>query len=228
MIEKMTVDLPEDVLHIICQSFYYTRDISTLFNVAVSCRRLAALALATLYRMHDQSPFRDEEQDVHSAALQEQQLQKWTIMWRSLIMSSLDETMFPYCRYLKALELRDFQNMIEEERFRGKTSKLFFSGSMRQFNFERTIKGVSGRSYTRFDVEKIVVAVGHSLVAKAPLLESLSATSINAAALQSWIQDLPRLRCLELGDGQAIATTDVQEAILNGCPRLEELMIFQW
>lgn len=46
-------------------------------------------------------------------------IQKWSILWRSIILSSLGKTLFPYCKYIKVLDLRDFNSMLDDDMFRG-------------------------------------------------------------------------------------------------------------
>lgn len=50
-------------------------------------------------------------------------LQKWSILWKSIIASSLDATLFPYCRYIRALDFRDLENLLEDDQFKVKISK---------------------------------------------------------------------------------------------------------
>lgn len=47
-------------------------------------------------------------------------VQKWSILWRSIIASSLDATLFPYCRYIKTLDFRDLGNLLDDDKFKGK------------------------------------------------------------------------------------------------------------
>lgn len=47
---KMTPALPDDILHLICIQLWHQRDFNTLFNCALSCKRLAEPAVANLYR----------------------------------------------------------------------------------------------------------------------------------------------------------------------------------
>jgi hypothetical protein len=51
-------------------------------------------------------------------------VQKWSILWRSIIASSLDATLFPYCRYIRTLDFRDLSYLLEDDQFkRGKLPK---------------------------------------------------------------------------------------------------------
>jgi len=56
-------------------------------------------------------------------AQQEQIVRKWSLLWRSIILSSLDKTVFPYCRYIRALNLRDLRYLLEDSKFKGDLAK---------------------------------------------------------------------------------------------------------
>jgi len=45
-----SLQLPDDVLYLLCIELGFREDWATLFNCAVSCKRLAPLALSQLYR----------------------------------------------------------------------------------------------------------------------------------------------------------------------------------
>jgi len=50
-------------------------------------------------------------------------LQRWSILWKSIIASSLGTTLFPYCRYIKSLDFRDLGNLLDDDQFGPKISK---------------------------------------------------------------------------------------------------------
>jgi hypothetical protein len=50
-------------------------------------------------------------------------IQRWSILWRSIIASALDATLFPYCRYIRNLDFRDLINLLDEDQFRNKVFK---------------------------------------------------------------------------------------------------------
>ena len=109
----MEDQLPQDILHLICEELYHSQDYATLFNAAVSSRTLAELAIPPLYRKHGQNLQGDEEAGgLNSNAQQELNVQRWAIAWRSVILSAMGMTLFPYCQYLRTLELRDLQSLL--------------------------------------------------------------------------------------------------------------------
>lgn len=52
-------------------------------------------------------------------AEQEALVGKWAMLWRSIILSSIDgKTYLPYCRFIRSLNLRDLGNLFEDTKFR--------------------------------------------------------------------------------------------------------------
>jgi hypothetical protein len=62
---------------------------------------------------------KDEGND-EAIALADQVLvaQRWSILWRSVILSALGHTYYPYCQHIKVLDLRDLQNLLEDDQFK--------------------------------------------------------------------------------------------------------------
>lgn len=77
-----------------------------------------------LLRSHHEAPIRGGGEDA-IVTLGQKLLttQRWSILWRSIIASSLETTLFPYCRYIKTLDFRDLGNLLDEDQFRNKISK---------------------------------------------------------------------------------------------------------
>ena len=51
----------------------------------------------------------DSNEEASSLAEQELVVQKWSILWRTIILSGLNKTLFPYCKYIKVLDLDDLR-----------------------------------------------------------------------------------------------------------------------
>lgn len=109
--------LPDDILHMLCEELVDQRDFGTLFNCCCVAKSLAVPALAGLYRGQHLSSIKAREFDPTSLAEQELVVQKWSIQWRSIILSALDRTLLPYCQYLRVLDLGDLEMLFEESRF---------------------------------------------------------------------------------------------------------------
>lgn len=78
-----------------------------------------------LYRSHHEAPIQGGGDDALGTPLAQRLLvtQRWSILWKSIIASSLDATLFPYCRYIKTLDFRDLGNLFGDEQFRSKVQK---------------------------------------------------------------------------------------------------------
>jgi hypothetical protein len=48
----------------------------------------------------------------------EQTVRKWSLLWRSIILSCLGKTLFPYCRYIRDLNLSDLEALFDNQKFR--------------------------------------------------------------------------------------------------------------
>jgi hypothetical protein len=166
--------------------------------------------------------------------LSEQDLtvQRWSILWRTIIMSALGGTIYPYCKHLRMLDLRDLGYLLEEDKFRqGKIVKNFFSGPLERFNLtmEAPVRQGSRNRPKRLDIRRIVVAVGDVMTEQSPLLEALTEPTLDgllSSALLSWAPRLSHLRRLDLWDGSALADVTVCTLLHSHCPNLDALRIY--
>ena len=82
--------------------------------------------------MHEVSPVTTGSDEDHQIATQqrmaytakirqqEQVIRKWAGLWRSLILSSLDQTLYPYSTYIRVLNLQDLSDLLIHGMFRAK------------------------------------------------------------------------------------------------------------
>ncbi|KAI9795594.1 MAG: hypothetical protein M1833_006915 [Piccolia ochrophora] len=230
----MAVTLPDDIWHLICEELWFRRDFDSLYQCAVASKRLTHPALANLYRMHNVAPATSRGADDLELARQgksgrERMVQKWALMWRSIILSSLGKTLFPYCRYTRALDLRDLEYLFDDGRFRGTADRQFFAGDLAQFNIEAdTPKKPTSKSKAprRLNVPSVLDRIGEVVTKETPILEELSGR-ISSKALPQWTSRLPRLQSLELWQGEALAE-GAQDSIHAHCPLFKRLAIYQW
>ena len=175
-----------------------------------------------------ESPIKSGSNEGLSLSEQELTVQKWSIFWRTTILSALGKTMYPYCRHLRMLDLRDLGYLLEDDKFRGKISKHFFSDDLARFHFAVNTPGK--RQVARLDRNKIVFAIGDEITQHAPLLEALSEPSLLdtlSTALLTWAPRLSHLRSLDLFDGKALAHETLRNLLHAHCPNLERLKIYR-
>lgn len=131
--------------------------------------------MLTYFRSHHRAPVRGGgEDEAVPLATKLLMVQKWSILWKSVIASSLGDTQFPYCRYIRALDFRDLEQLFEDDQFKAKISKHFFSGPLAQFYKADTLRNSNGRRYERLNIQAIIDAIGEVVTAHTPTLESIS------------------------------------------------------
>lgn len=154
---------------------------------------------------------------------------RWSILWRTLILSALDSTLYQYCRYLRELDLRDLSQLLDrldEPKFRTKVMKQFFAGSLSRFH--HVIQTTGKHRATRLDAKKILNEIGDLMTQQAPMLEVISEPTISdvlSTALPLWAPRLSNLRELELWDGKALEGEETRDLLHVYCPKLHRLRI---
>ena len=94
--------------------------------------------------MHDVAPVKGGSNDVETVArltkLGETQLlrtdqidHQWANLWRNVVLSSLGKTMFPYCQYIRALDLNDLEYLLDDSKLGSRSVfvKTVFTSIMR-------------------------------------------------------------------------------------------------
>ena len=144
--------------------------------------------------MHDAAPVKggsDEVEVTRQGARGETPLQQldlidrqWTNLWRNVVLSSLGKTKYPYCRYIRALDLRDLKALLEDSK--GKISghvapiiqepwharnltdlSDFFQGELSRFNIqmETPIKlNSKAKRPRRLNTIAVLDAIGEGIV----------------------------------------------------------------
>lgn len=93
---------------------------------------------------------------LYEARLEQQEriFMKWAGLWRTIILSSLGKTCYPYSRYIRTLNLRDLEELLQDSKFKDKISKQassdlfilmciltevrsFFKGELARFKIEK-------------------------------------------------------------------------------------------
>lgn len=219
--------LPEEVISLICAELGFSRDFGTLYSCARSAKQVADSALRIMYQYHELSPaFNYTEDDVRqkdgSFADSQRYFRSWANLWRSIISSSMEPlpTYKPYCRYLRILDFRNFEEMLESTHFRTIT-RFFFAKPMAPFN--RKIKR------GKWEVQDPVATINHvgdSIVPKAILLEEISG-HLNQGFLTRWVSQTPKLRRMVLWNGDAL-DREAGSVIADNCENFAALSILGW
>ncbi|RMX92183.1 hypothetical protein D0868_13556 [Hortaea werneckii] len=210
---------------------------AALCNCILSSKFLASAgALVALYRiaLHDRSPVKGGGGENISFAEQDVMVMKWSVLWRTIVLSTLGKTFYPYCRHLRGLDLRDLSwllDRLDEPKFRGKVAKQFFAGDLSRFHIliETPAKTPAKTRAARLDIKKILLAVGDEITKHSPLLEELlepSTSDVLITALPTWTPRLEHLRALEFWDGKLLADETIRNLLHVHCPNLAHLQLF--
>jgi hypothetical protein len=208
----------------------------------------------TSYRVHDESPIRSsgegnetvfERNNTYNDQTFEEKLaavkkitSKWALQWRSIIRSSMGHTLYPYCLYIRSLDLRNLGELLDDPLFR-ELSQIFFADDMAQFlrtldtPMKQKIRSAKA-SYEKLDVPVILDLVGESITSfvstaatqnKATVaLEDISG-DISGLALPRWVGRISRLKGMTLWDGAALSE-GVATSIANNCPKFDDLTFY--
>lgn len=63
--------------------------------------------------MQDEAPVRSGV-DKRRKLIQGTNFMRWTCRWRTILLSSLGKTMYPYSQYIQTLNLRDLEYLLTE------------------------------------------------------------------------------------------------------------------
>lgn len=142
-------------------------------------------------------------------------------------MSALGKTLYPYCKRLRVLDLRDLYHLLDSDHLRRpKLIQWFFSGDMAQFHL--IISNTrSGRSALK--TSDIVATMGNVIVNETQLLEGLTEAvpgSMLSTKLASWAPNLTNLRKLDFSDARCFADPETRSALLKHCPNISELRMY--
>ncbi|QDS75671.1 hypothetical protein FKW77_007479 [Venturia effusa] len=223
--------LPDDILHLLCEELVERRDFGTLFSCCCVAKSLAMPALAGLYRGQHLSSIKSRDSDPTSLAEQDLVVQRWSIQWRSIVLSALDKTLLPYCRYLRVLDLGDLEMLFEESRFQP-GGKIF--NHLARYNIPMPtgplVKTRSGKPRPpRLNFSAIFEAIADDIIPKAPNLERVDGPrSLAGTAFVRWLPSLSKLRFLKVFDGNVLDDCRIPSIIGNNCPKFESLSIFMW
>ncbi|CAJ2506763.1 Uu.00g079490.m01.CDS01 [Anthostomella pinea] len=220
--------LPQDILLLLCQELGARRDFATLFCLSRVSRRVASIALEQLYRV------RDEADTFPDGKLQTAQL------WRSIVLSSLGMTAYPYCAYVRALSLGHLVECLEEMRPDKAVREFFFDGPMHQFLVLRGLPTRNTRDNSSFlpiDMDRTVVKCVDSITiyireladsnGTAVALTHLEGVFIPHDILPTWITRLGTLTSLRLRDGSVLGV-EAASAISECCPKFGELVCYYY
>lgn len=137
----------------------------------------------------------------------------WALQWKSIIRSSLGVTFYPYCLYIRSLDLRNLEELLADSIFRDAVLEGFFAGDMAGFMkanetpIKKKLRASKKQMYQRIDIPLVLDLVGEFITnfvstaadktGASVALEDL-AGHINTISLRSWTSKLSKLKSLTL------------------------------
>ncbi|KAI1306573.1 hypothetical protein F5Y03DRAFT_134436 [Xylaria venustula] len=222
-----TPKLPQDIMLLICQELGTSRDFTTLYHCSMVSRRIASIAVEQLYSVLEvMDPF------IFHAAQSAR-------LWRSIVLSSLGATRYPYCAYIRALSLSSLAECLDYIRPDEDLRKFFFEGLMQDFlvlqeEGKRRVKSTRYR-LPPLDNAAITSRCADSIIQYTKTLADdnstpMALTHLEASVfprdiLPAWLSHLGALTSLQIHDG-SVLSVEAASAIAEHCPKFSELTCF--
>jgi hypothetical protein len=154
-------------------------------------------------------------------------------LWRSIILSSIEQTAYPYCLWIKALPLGHLEILLDDIARDGVRKAELFAPPLQDFFAERDVTRTRQQvKYTLLDTAKIITMVADKVTSyvkesadrddRVVALASLEGHQPPADALPRWLSRLSLLTSLTLREGNVLGPATA-EAIRTHCPAFREL-----
>ncbi|KAF9893881.1 hypothetical protein FE257_010051 [Aspergillus nanangensis] len=238
----MTFALVGDILYMILDILGDERDYNSLFQCSISSRCFTEHSLAVLYKLYNESPVRsggseDEQFRTRRAATTlpnprregDVATRKWALMWRSIVLSTLDQTYLPYYSYTRFIDYDDLLGLLVSPGFSGKIKDDFFTPELVAF-LDSTYEPKGSKrlrsSKISGDSNQIVLTLCSEIVKKAASIRGVSC-NVSSSALIDWLDQLPLLQDMTIWSGASLMP-HAADKIRNNCPDFKKLTIYQW
>ncbi|KAF7125955.1 hypothetical protein CNMCM5793_002314 [Aspergillus hiratsukae] len=209
----MASTLPGDIIYIIVEILGEEKDFNSLFQCAVSAKCFTEHSVTTIYKSHELSPVRGGGTELGTLDLTHTR-RKWASMWRSIVLSALDQTYLPYYSYIRYLDLNDLSNLLSHSSFTGKIKDEFFTPELRDLvSHDYELKGNKRlRSQRNLpDNDWILSKIG----------------TVEPSLLAEWLGKLPLLQTLTIWSGVSL-TDHAGDKIRTHCPDFKQITIYRW
>ncbi|KAI0597583.1 hypothetical protein F4775DRAFT_559755 [Biscogniauxia sp. FL1348] len=224
------LSLPQDVILLICQELSACRDFATLFRCSLVSHRVAIIALEQLYRIEGDVPesFRDNKTPMAR-------------LWRSIILSSVGKTAYPYCTYIRALSLGDLEESLEDARSNQDVRRFYLGPDMQRFLVPRykedDMTDLLNARRVPISIRPTMINCANTITKyikdsaehneKAVALAHLEGYFIPHDILPRWVARLGTLTSLRLRDGSVLGV-ETASALSKYCPKFSELTCYYY
>jgi hypothetical protein len=176
----------------------------TLFN---TCSRIHNLKAVISSEGNDNDLIKNDTFQGRLDA-QKRTILNWALQWKSITRSSLGNTAYPYCLWIRTLDLRNLKDLLEDNVFR-EFQDTFFADDMSSFlkmpetPMKMKVRGAKGAARRRLDVQGVLEAIGESITSfvsesasqnRATVAVEDISGDIRAAALTRWVSRLSKLK----------------------------------
>ncbi|KAK4152852.1 hypothetical protein C8A00DRAFT_15882 [Chaetomidium leptoderma] len=217
MVGRTDLSFPQEIWWLVAQEFASRRDFDGLYLCARLGPGMARMALPELYAIHDQSPA------INAHILD---IETSVCLWRSIVASSLGNTLFPYCCWIKALKLSNLQSHLEDlARNNPQLKAQFFEPPLEKLQIRRGRGGALNLEAIVIEVANMVtecIRLSANQESKRAGITTLEGPYLPTANLRTWVSSLSSLTTLAVRDG-SVLNSDVARAIRANCPAFREV-----
>ncbi|KAI2785498.1 hypothetical protein F4815DRAFT_497631 [Daldinia loculata] len=167
--------LPQEIFLLLCEELAARRDFGTLFNCSLVSRRIASIALEQIYSIQEYSPVNTGDA-IYKL--------EWLQLWKSIILSSIKKTAFPYCVYVRALSLGNLEECLQDISRDNYARDIFFAGAMKQFLVLKTSENTHEVRLPPMDTLATIVKCADSITQYIKRLADDTGTAVSLAHLE--------------------------------------------
>ncbi len=160
---------------------------------------------------------------------------KLTTLWRTLILSCTQKTLFPYALWIRILRLSNLRETLSDLAPYPSLRDAFFNGDMAGFSIVDDNSKLTRQNRPRLNIQAITASVGDTITAfvkdaaerenKSVALAHLEDEYIPMGVLHMWVSRLSTLVAISTRDGSVMGPR-VAAAIRDHCPNFRELSCF--
>ncbi|KAI1842826.1 hypothetical protein JX265_002637 [Neoarthrinium moseri] len=159
-------------------------------------------------------------------------------LWKSILLSSLGQTAFPYCTYIQSLSLGSYGSLLEDISRDTTIRPWLFDPqeNMEQFlvlrDNQKPKRPTRNQAMPFIDFSKTMIKCGDFFTQRIKQMADQSKTSVALVHLEgitipeqilsTWLTRLPSLVSLQLQDG-SVLTAQAASAIYEHCPNFSEI-----
>jgi len=191
----------------ICQELTAQHDFNSLFSFALVSHSAAELALPLLYSIHEHASASADDASSTGKA-------KLAALWRAIILSTVEKTIYPYCLWITSLKLGNLRELLSDLAPYPALRDAFFADEMAQFHLVDHVSKPTRQNRPRLNIQAISTKVGDTLTAfvqgaaerenKSVALAHLEDRHISVDVLPRWVSRLSTLVSLSIQGGSEL------------------------